>query len=78
MNHCVRDFDARRVAVEDQPTHFGFQDSDQIGVLAQIFFCAMNRRGEVSLKRAGDGQNLFAAGMVHQKRGGAENFRLQI
>ena len=78
MNHCVGDFDAGRVAVEDQPTHFGFQDSDQIGVLAQIFFCAVNGRGEVSLKRSADSQNLFAAGMVHQKRGWAENFRLQI
>src|SRR5581483_11438694 len=72
------DFNPGWEAIDDQPTDFGLQDGDEVGKVAEIFFCTVNGCGEMTLERAGDGQDLVAAGMTNQKGGRAENLFFEI
>ena len=74
----MRNFDSGRKTVEDEPAHFRFENRNQICELAQILISAMNGSGKMALQGTSDGQHLIAAGMPHKKRGGPEDFCVQI
>ncbi len=66
MHHGVSDFDARRKAVEDEPSYFVFENRNQIGKLVQILFRAVNRRRQVAFEAASNRQNLIVARVPDQ------------
>ena len=78
MHHGVGNFDPGRETIKYQPANLGFQDFEQIAVLAQIGFGTVNGRGQVPAQIACEFQHLLAGGMAHHQGGRAEDFRRQF
>ena len=78
MHHGMGHFDSSGKAVKDETSDFMIKNRDEIGKITEILFRAMNRRGEMAFESAGDLENLVAAGMPNEKRGGAEDLSIQF
>src|SRR6266542_3245338 len=68
MNHCMIDFHAGGKAVEHDPTHLGFKNSNQALSPLQVFFSPMNRSREVSFQLLRRSQQVFIRSVVNEQR----------
>jgi hypothetical protein len=76
--HRGADFDASRVAVEDQSPGLVFEDRNQPVIITQIFGRAVNRGGQVALQVARDLFHLLARIATDDDSRGAEDLFAQF
>ncbi len=78
MHHRMSYFNSRWKTVEQQPSDLAFKNCDQIRVLFQVLFSAMDRRRQMPFERPGNCQSLFTVGVMDEESRRPENLVVKI